>query len=226
MLEVLGTQDSDVMGVGAASSNYNNTAELHVLNYKQAMNSSDREEWKKEVKREKERFDKSNAVSPVKRREVPRGTKIMTSTWAMKRKSNGTYRARCNLRGFEQRDGEHYESSSISSPVTNATAARIALIMLALCKGWIAIILDVEGAFLQGEYTDGEEIYMKVPQGWEECYEEDTVLKVNVPIYGTKQGAACFYRKLVKVLKAKEYQRSKADPCLFYKWIDGRLVIM
>ena len=185
-----------------------------------------REEWKKEVKREKERFDKNNALTPRKRSEIPEGITVMTSTWAMKKKSNGTFRARCNLRGFQQRDGEHYESSSISSPVTNATAVRIALTMLALCVGWIAIIVDVEGAFLQGEYTDGEEIYMEVPQGWEEYYDEDTVLKLNVPIYGTKQGAACFYRKLVKVLKAKNYQRSKADPCLFYRWNDGRLVIM
>ena len=67
------------------------------------------------------------------------------------------------------------------------------------CPGWIAVVEDVAGAFLQGEFTDGEVIYMEVPEGWEEYYDEDTVLLLNVPIYGTKQGAACFYKKLVEV---------------------------
>ena len=39
-----------------------------------------------------------------------------------------------------------------------------------------------EGAFLQGEFTGGEEIYIEVPQGWEEYYDDDTVLLLNVSI--------------------------------------------
>ena len=76
---------------------------------------------------QKEEVRYLNALTPVKRKDVPSGTKIMTSTWAMKKKSNGKFRGRLNLRGFEQRDGEHFVSTSISSPVTNATTVRIAL---------------------------------------------------------------------------------------------------
>ena len=47
-----------------------------------------------------------------------------------------------------------------------------------------------------------------------------------MPIYGTKQGASCFYKKLVKTVKGKMYQRSPADPCLYYRWKEGRLVMM
>ena len=141
-------KEFDFMGVGAGvGGGFDNTAELHVLTYKQAMKSEDREEWKKEVKKEKERFDKNNVLTAKKRSEIPKGTKIMTSTWAMKKKSNGKYRGRLNLRGFQQRDGEHFVSSSISSPVTNETSVRIAFVMLALCPGWIAVVEDVEGHF-------------------------------------------------------------------------------
>ena len=141
-------KEFDFMGVGAGvGGGFDNTAELHVLTYKQAMKSKDREEWKKEVKR-KERFDKNNVLTAKKRSEIPKGTKVMTSTWAMKKKSNGKYRGRLNLRGFQQRDGEHFVSSSISSPVTNETSVRVAFVMLALCPGgWIAVVEDVEGHF-------------------------------------------------------------------------------
>eukprot|EP00984_Skeletonema_dohrnii_P009430 scaffold3616_cov97-Skeletonema_dohrnii-CCMP3373.AAC.1 len=198
MMDHLNEDDiqADVMGVGAGvGGGFTNTTELHVLNYKQAMESEDREEWKKEVKNEKNRFDTYNALTPVKRNEVPNGTKIMTSTWAMKRKSNGKLRGRLNLRGFEQRDGEHFVSTSISSPVTNATTV-----------GYLAVIEDVEGAFLQGEFTDGEEIYIEVPQGWEEYYDDDTVLLLNVSIYGTKQEKPNTSIKTLRLLSKGECQ--------------------
>ena len=36
--------------------------------------------------------------------------KVLTTTWAMKKKSNYTFRARMNMKGFEQEDREHYVS--------------------------------------------------------------------------------------------------------------------
>ena len=47
----------------------------------------------------------------VKLKDVPSGVKMLTITWAMKIESNGTYRARLNVRGYEQEDGEHYDSA-------------------------------------------------------------------------------------------------------------------
>ena len=48
---------------------------------------------------------------------------------------------------------------------------------------------------------------------------------MNVPIYGTKQAGACFYRTLVESMKEQQYNVSKADPCLYYVWRDGRLLL-
>jgi hypothetical protein len=35
----------------------------------------------------------------VKKKDVPQGTKVLSSTWAMKKKSNGKFLARINARG-------------------------------------------------------------------------------------------------------------------------------
>ncbi len=49
---------------------------------------------------------------------------------------------------------------------------------------------------------------------------------LNVPIYGTKQAVHCFYQTLVKKVKDRNFNRSKADPCLYYIWQNGRLAVM
>lgn len=214
-----------LVGAGVASGGFTNTKQLKVLNYEQAMNSEDAEEWKAEVVKEKERFDKYNAFTAVKRSELKTGAKVLTTVWAFKWKPNGDRRGRMNARGFEQYDGIHYYSDSISSPVTSPVAVRIGFTLLAMNPDWIAAVIDVEGAFLQGKFFNGEEIYVEIPEGFEEWYDDDEVLRMNVPIYGTKQASQCFYRAFVEAMKKLGYKRSKADPCMFYEWINGRLVL-
>ena len=56
--------------------------------------------------------------------------------------------------------------------------------------------------------------------------QKDVVLLLNVPIYGTKQAAHCFYQNLVKKVKNWNYNHSKADPCLYYIQRNDRLAVM
>jgi hypothetical protein len=86
-----------------------NTSKLHVMKYKDAMASSNSDKWQKAVDEEHEKMLKHNVWKPVLRKDVPEGAKILMLTWAMKKKANGTYRARMNVRGYEQGDGEHYK---------------------------------------------------------------------------------------------------------------------
>ena len=87
-------------------------------------------------------------------------------------------------------------------------------------------MIDAEGAFLQGRFVNGEVLYIKVPDGFKKYYGEDEVLRMNVPIYGTKQAAHCFYKALVEKVEDRKYSRSKADPCLYCIWKNGRLAVM
>ena len=107
---------------------------------------------------------KNNVFEAVDRDSIPRGTKIIDSTWACKLKSSGRKRGRLNARGFKQVDGESYDSSSIHAPVTNNVTIRLFFVLM-LLAGWVAHIVDVKGAFLHGEFEQGEKVYMKVPEG-------------------------------------------------------------
>ena len=86
-------------------------------------------------------------------------------------------------------------------------------------------VLDVQGAFLNGEFEDGEIIYMKVSQGFEKYYPKNVVLQLMKTIYGLIHTALAFWRKLVLAFLSIHFQRSKADPCLFFKWTNQGLVI-
>ena len=91
----------------------------------------------------------------------------------------------------------YYFADSIAVPVINPVLIRIVLTLLGMNHDWIAEVIDVEGAFLQGRFTNGEELYIKVSEGFEHYYEEDVVLLLNIPIDGTKQAVAFFYKALV-----------------------------
>ena len=108
------------------------------------MASKDADLWIDEVRNEKERYDKYNAVTVVDWHTIPKYAKILTSTWAMKKKTNGRLRGRLNARGYEQIDGEHYFGDSISAPVTNAVTVCICFTLMAMNPDWVAEVMDVE----------------------------------------------------------------------------------
>jgi hypothetical protein len=98
-----------------------------------------------------------------------------------------------NARGYKQVDGIHYDSSNISSPVTNDATIRIIIVLLIIFK-WSAQLVDVKGTFLCGNFKDGEEIFMEVPQGFEEFYGAYVLLLLLQKIYGLKQAAMALWR--------------------------------
>jgi len=222
----IGLKINELAAVGAGIGGvFSNTSELRVLKYKEAINGSDREDWLKAIGEEHERMVKNNVFKTVKRKNVPKGSKIITSTWACKKKANGTYRARLNFRrGYEQVDGEHYDISDIAAPVKNEMAVR-SMLTIALMAGWIMHVIDVKGAFLLRDFEDNVTIYTEIPQGFKKWYRTDEVWLLLQTIYGTKQAAMAFWRLVNKVMKNMNFNRSTTDPCLFYKWTDEGLVV-
>jgi hypothetical protein len=187
----------ELICIGAAlGGEFENTQEPHVKKYKEAMKGPEKQKWENAVFEEHETMVKNQVWRAVSKKDVPRNAKVMSSTWAMKKKSNGTYRARLNARGYEQVDGIHYESSNISSPVTDDATIRIIMVLMIIFK-WSAQLVDVKGAFLCGNFKDGEEIFMEVPEGFEEIYGAYVLLLLLHTIYGLKQAAMAFWRELV-----------------------------
>jgi hypothetical protein len=208
-------------GIGGG---FNHTSELKVMKYKDAIKGPDKKEWEKAVEEEHRKFEKYGVLKAVKIEDVPKSAKVMTTTWAMKKKASGKYRARVNARGYEQVEGLHYKADDIASPVANEMTVRIVL-TLAVMAGWYCALLDVVGAFLNGRFDNDEEIYIKVPQGFEQWYPGAVYLLLLRTMYGTKQAAMQYWREMQKAFKNLDYERSKADPCLYSCWINGQLII-
>jgi Reverse transcriptase (RNA-dependent DNA polymerase) len=87
----------------------------------------------------------------------------LSTTWACKLKSNGTFRARLNAQGFQQIPGVHYDPKSVAAPVTNEVTVRIVMTLM-IMAAWAGELLDVKGAFLHGQFgTRERRMHMHVP---------------------------------------------------------------
>ena len=207
-------EDEEIACVGAGvGGGFSNTSELKVMKYKEAMKTKGRDKWANAVEEEHRRMLKNKVWKQVRREEVLKDATIITSTWAMKKKSNGKYRARLNGRGYEQIDGEHYDGTSIASPVTNDATIRITMVLMLLAT-WSAQIVDVKGAFLHGNLDDDEKIYMEIPEEFEDKYCVNCVLLLRRTLYDLKQAAMAFWKQLLAAMRRMGFERSKADPCL------------
>jgi len=73
-------------GIGGG---FQNTKKLHVMKYKEAMNTPDKIKWEGAV------MKVYGVWTPVRLQDLPEGTKVLTSTWAMKKKSEGQWYPPC-----------------------------------------------------------------------------------------------------------------------------------
>jgi hypothetical protein len=153
------------------------------------MKSGDAKEWTEAVKAKYQKFERFKVFKVAKRSELPTGAKVLSTTWAMKKKTNGKRRARLNARGYEQLEGSHYFADSISSPVSNPTTIKAVLTLFASNPNWQTKVINIEGTFLQGEFMDGEQMYCDVPDGMESFYgaRSDVVLLCKSPFMGPSE---------------------------------------
>lgn len=79
------------------------------------------------------------------------------------------------------------------SPVAKLASFRIILAMAAR-NDWDADTFDFNGAYLNGELDDNEEIYMQAPPGYDS--EGEQVKRLLKSLYGLKQAGRKWYDTL------------------------------
>jgi hypothetical protein len=119
----------------------------------------------------------------------------------------------------------HFDASDKAAPVVCDLTIRVVLI-LAIMANWLAWILDVEGAFLQGRFQNGELIFMKIPNGFQKFYPSYVMLKLLRTLYEMAQSAVQFWRECRMTMDGMNMVKNAIDPCLFYQWIDGQLIVI
>ena len=119
------------------------------------------------------------------------------------------------MRGFQQKDREHYNSHNISTPVTNDVTICLLFIIMIMAM-WFGYVIDVKGAFLHGQFRNGEQIYSEIPDGFHEEYNPQYWLWLLLKTcYGLKQASYEFWSQLLSAMRNMAFKRSNADPCLY-----------
>jgi hypothetical protein len=99
------------------------------------------------------------------------------------------------------------------------------VLVLIVMTSWWAALLDVQGAFRTGEMDFETDCYLRVPEGFSGFYPDNVVLKLLKTIYGLCRSAYVFWTPLVMAFRHMTFERSKSDPCLFFKWTVHGLVL-
>ena len=95
---------------------------------------------------------------PLDKKKLLEGAKVITSTWACKKKSYGTYCGQLNTREYEQVAGKHFDPTSTFAPVTNKAIIRIVLVLILLAD-CVERIYGIKGASLKGKFENGKKNY-------------------------------------------------------------------
>ena len=191
----------------------------------EAMVMKDAPNWCKAVKEEHDCMVKHGVFKEVPHDQAPEGAKILTSAWAMKKKANGVHSCSVEcLQDLNKLMASICNEDDKAAPVVN-DAADSHCTCPHVDGRWCAELLDAHGAFLHGEFDDGQEVHMDVPQGFERFYPVNVVLLLLKTLHGTKQAVMAFWHKLLEAFRKMDFKCSKADPCLYFSWMVFGLVL-
>lgn len=75
----------------------------------------------------------------------------------------------------------HFRSNSTAAPITNETTIKIVLITLTLAE-WELHVIDVDGAILKDIFHGGEEMYLKIIQGFKIYFKKERYSLISLNI--------------------------------------------
>ena len=191
------------------------------INYKEALEDVDVQEWQKAMDREMESMYSNSVWSLV---EAPKGVKPIGCKWIYKRKrgSDGkveTFKARLVAKGYTQKEGIDYEETF--SPVAMLKSIRI-LLAVAASLDYEIWQMDVKTAFLNGNLN--EDIYMQQPEGFKAKGKEHMGCKLQRSIYGLKQASRSWNIRFDQAITSFGFEKSPDEPCV-YKRIQAQKVV-
>jgi hypothetical protein len=184
----------------------------------EAVTSEDRKQWILAIIQEMLSIEYKEVMRTIKRSDVPQGRKPIKARWVfdIKKNSDGSverYKARLVAKGFLQRAGQDYTDTF--APTPSFTSVRL-LTAVSLQRGWTVYHQDVKTAFLEGELEWWERVYLEAPPGYE--LKEDEVLALHKCLYGLKQSARKWNKKIGNVLKQLGLTQSTADKCVWVSY--------
>ena len=209
--------------------NANADDEPEPATYQEAINHPTRAKgWEKAFMEEYNALMKNNTWRLVER---PENRQIVSSKWVPKHKRDqfGTItrlKGRVVARGFSQIPGVDYNETY--APVAKLASIRI-LFAIAAAFDLEIQQMDVVTAFLANQLD--EEIYMEQPEGFTDG--TDKVCKLERSIYGLKQSARLWNKRLDQRLKEIGFDQTHSDHCVYINkgtgvivaiWVDDLII--
>jgi len=122
-------------------------------------------------------------------------------------------KARWCLKGFLDPDLMSLEKCS---PTMTKAGMNVILAFIAM-KRWALNVMDVEGAFLQGDEMErpNGELYAELPTGGIPGVEDGSLIRLKKSVYGLCDAPVSWYWHFRKTLERLGMEVSKTDRCLF-----------
>ena len=183
--------------------------------YWQAMSGDDANEYRHAMATKITQLEKKGTWQIVDRFSIPDDVNVLPSTWVFKRKRlpDGTirkYKARFCVRGDKQVEGiDFFETYA---PVVAWPVVRLLLTLSIVCN-LATQQVDYVNAFAQANVDDN--IYIKLPKGFDSPHDGHYVLKLRKSFYGLQQSPLAWFDTLSTGLRARGFHPSEIDPCLF-----------
>jgi transposase InsO family protein len=182
--------------------------------YKEAVQSSFADKWKAAIQDEISSLLENNTWSVV---DLPPGRSTIKSKWVFKLKHDSQgqiarFKARLVAKGYSQKEGIDYHETF--SPVVKFSSLRL-LLALAAKHDWEIEQVDFTTAFLNGNLD--EEIFMEIPEGYNNDNYTGKVLKLQKSLYGLKQAPRQWNIALDQNLAKLGFQRLVTDEAIYIK---------
>ncbi|OJT10146.1 Retrovirus-related Pol polyprotein from transposon TNT 1-94 [Trametes pubescens] len=159
----------------------------------------------------------------------PPGANIVSCRWVFNAKKDTSgnvyhYCARLVARGFSQIPGVDFFDTY--APVAKTASIRIVLTFAARHNFEVHQV-DVKSTYLNGEFEENEVIWMAVPPGLNITNNKSLALRLLHPLYGLKQSACHWHKKLLRVLRDKlNMSQSDVDQAVFYRVKGTDLIVI
>ena len=175
-----------------------------------------REKWREAIRLEFKKMLDMGVWRHVKRNDHPNDRRLVGCRWVFKVKRNGVYHARLVAKGFSQIPGVDFTDNY--SPVVNDVTFRVVVARM-IIENMKGKVVDIDNAFLNGDLE--HEIYMKIPEGYDEVInpgvDKEDCLILQKAKYGLVKAARQFWKKIVDKMQEGGFKLSEADPCMLYK---------
>ncbi|CDO77187.1 hypothetical protein BN946_scf184705.g12 [Trametes cinnabarina] len=194
-------------------------AEAEGLDPRSLAEAKCRPEWPRWEEAMEEELRALEAHKTWRLEKPPPNANVVSCRWVFHAKKDASgnvyrYRARLVARGFSQVPGVDFFDTY--APVAKTASIHIAL-AFAACHDFEVHQVDVKSTYLNGEFEEGEVIYMAIPPGSNMTNDKMLALRLLRPLYGLRQSARHWHKKLLRVLRDKlRMSQSDVDQAVFY----------